>query len=153
MLKLKKILCPTDFSDNAKVAQRYACSLASQFSAELHFIHVVADPSTSIPPFGWGYIPKSYLTDMRGSSDTELGKITCADKNIAIVRKTIEGVPAPDIVRYAEKQGISLIVICTHGRSPVRDMILGSVAERVVRKSGCPVLTVHPDDQRFVEEG
>ena len=150
MLNLKKILCPTDFSDNAKTAQRYACALAGRFSAELHLVHVLADPSTAIPPFGWGYIPKSYLTDMRGHADKELAGLACADKDIVIVRKTIQGVPAKDIARYAEQNDISLIVICTHGYSPVKDMIVGSVTEKVVRRAACPVLTIHPDDKRLV---
>ena len=151
MLNLQKILCPTDFSDNSKTAQLYAYALAQKFSAELHFIHVVADPSTTLPPFGWGYIPESYLKDMRGHSDKELQKITFPDKNIRIVRKTIEGAPASDIVNYAANKKISLIVMCTHGYAPVKDLIIGSVAKKVVRRASCPVLAIHPDDKRFVK--
>lgn len=151
MINLEKILCPTDFSENSKTAQMYAYGLAKELNAELHLIHIVADPSTTIPPFGWGYIPDSFLTDMKGQSDTALGKVTFDDDNITIVRKTIEGMPASDIVNYADNHGINLIVMGTHGHSPVMDFFVGSVTEKVIRRANCPVLTMHPDDHQFIE--
>jgi len=155
MINIQKILWPTDFSDNAKTAQLYACELAKQFSAELHVVHVIVDPAYVISPMGVGYIPESYHTDMHQRSDDELAKLPPEQeaKGLKIVRATVSGSAAEGIVTYAGDNDISMIVLGTHGYTGITGLLLGSVAEKVVRTSGCPVLTVHSDDKQFIEEG
>lgn len=154
MIKLEKILWPTDFSDNSKTAQMYATSLAQQFSAELHVAHVIVDPAYFVSPMGVGYIPESYHKDMLSRSDEELENLPATDKaeGLTIVRKTLGGGAAECIVEYAEETGISMIVMGTHGYTGLTQLVLGSVAEKVVRTAHCPVLTVHSDDRQFIEE-
>ncbi|MFT7460684.1 MAG: universal stress protein A [Planctomycetota bacterium] len=152
MINIERILWPTDFSDNSKVAQLYACELAKQFGAELHIIHVIIDPAYFMTSMGVGYIPDHYEADIREHSDEELGKLPTgvAVDGLIIIRKTIYGAAAEDITSYANDHGISMIVMGTHGYSGMNRLLLGSVAEKVVRISSCPVLTIHADDNQFI---
>ncbi len=151
MINIKKILWPTDFSDNSKTSQMYACELAKQFSAELHIIHVIVDPAYIVSPMGVGYIPDSYQEDVRERSDKELaGQLTDVG-DLVIVRKTIDGAAAEGITDYAKDNDINMIVMGTHGYTGLSRMLLGSVTEKVVRSASCPVLTVHSDDNQFIE--
>jgi universal stress protein A len=151
MIKVKKILWPTDFSDNSKTSQLYANELAQQFSAELHIIHVIVDPAYVVSPMGVGYIPDSYQADVRERSDKELADLFTESEGLNIVRKTIDGMAADSITQYALDNDINMIVMGTHGYSGISRMLMGSVAEKVVRSASCPVLTVHAEDNKFVE--
>lgn len=153
MINVKKILWPTDFSDNARTAQLYAVEFARQFSAELHVVHVIVDPAYFISPMGVGYIPESYHEDMLKRSDEELAALPAAEQSegLQVVRKTLGGAAAESIVDYAEENTISMIVMGTHGYTGLTNLVIGSVAEKVVRTAHCPVLTVHSDDRQFIE--
>ncbi len=153
MIAIKKILFPTDLSDAAAEAQLYACALAEQFGAELHILSVMQDiamvsPDPNMP---W-VIPASSLEEIRTSLETSLKAIPdpewSAGKTVYRVLRT--GTPFLEIVRYAAEQDIDVIVVGTHGRSGLTHMLLGSTAERIVRKAPCPVLTVHPKGHQFV---
>lgn len=152
MIRIEKILHPTDFSKNSNHALKYACAFASHFGAELHIIHVIADLTTlTLPPVD-GYLPEGYYADARKHSDEELAKLP-GDESTGkslLVKKTLEGSPFSEIVQYAHDNKVNLIIMGTHGYSGLNHMIMGSVAERVVRKSPCPVLTVHPEDHEFI---
>jgi len=153
MIVMKKILFPTDLSDAAAEAQLYACSLAEQYGAELHILSVVQDVTLISPdPMNPWVMPASSLDEVIAGVSAELDKIP--DPNWAagkqIVRTVRTGVPFLEIIRYAKEQTIDLIVLGTHGRTGLAHVLLGSVAERVVRKAPCPVLTIHPKDHRFV---
>lgn len=153
MIRLKKILFPTDFSSNAQAAQDYACAFAEQFGAELHIVYVLQDVSLVMPEPGTMFaIPASNLEEVRASAEKALAGVPaanwCAGKRV--VRVTRSGAPFVEIIRYAAEYEIDLIVMGTHGRSGLPHVLLGSVAERVVRKAGCPVLTVPPSDHKFV---
>ena len=153
MIVMKKILFPTDLSDAAAEAQLYACSLAEQYGAELHILSVVQDVTLILPdPMNPWVMPASSLDEVIAGVSAELDKIP--DPNWAagkqIVRTVRTGVPFLEIIRYAKEQTIDLIVLGTHGRTGLAHVLLGSVAERVVRKAPCPVLTIHPKDHQFV---
>ena len=154
MVTIDSIMLPTDFSDTSKVAQRYAKGLARQYSAELHVVHVILDPAYVASPMGMGSIPDSYHSDMEARSDEELETLfpDNNESDIVVVRKTLGGSAAYSIVEYAKDNKISMIVMGTHGYSGLSRLLLGSVAEKVVRTSPCPVLTVHSDDNQFVED-
>lgn len=156
MISIKKVLFPTDLSDAAAEAQLYACALAEQFGAELHILSVLQDMTmvSPDPNMPW-VIPASSLEEIRQSLDQALLAIPdpkwSAGKTIYRVLRT--GTPFLEIVRYAQEQDIDVIVVGTHGRSGLTHMLLGSTAEKVVRKSPCPVLTVHPKGHQFVMPG
>jgi nucleotide-binding universal stress UspA family protein len=153
MIDLKKILFPTDLSDAAGEAQKYACALAEKFGAELHILSVIQDMAlvSPDPNMPW-LVPASNLQEVKDSVEAALLKIPDPQWSAG---KTIErviriGVPFLEIIRYAKDEDVDLIVVGTHGRSGLSHVLLGSVAEKVVRKSPCPVLTVHPEGHQFV---
>jgi len=153
MIKLKKILVPTDFSDFSKPAVEYACALAARFESELHLVHVIDDPVVHVhdPTM----ISMGALYDKQEErheiARTELQKLTDGWENgIEALCETRQGATFVEIVRYAKDNDIDLIVIGTHGRGGLMHVLIGSVAERVVRKAPCPVLTVRPEGHQFV---
>jgi nucleotide-binding universal stress UspA family protein len=152
MIQLQRILVPTDFSDCSRLAVRYAVALAEAFGSEVHLVHVLQDlvaltpePGMSFPP------PGDYLVELRTSAEQSLAQMPEGDAVDAcpVVRRVLQGPPFVEIIRYAREQDVDLLVVGTHGRSGLAHMLLGSVAEKVVRKAPCPVLTVRPEGHQF----
>ena len=153
MIRLQRILYPTDFSQHSRPACDYACALAEQFGAQLHVLSVVQDMQIVMPEPGSLFsVPAVNMDEARDSAEIALKKwidpAWVAKNNVAYATRV--GTPFVEIVRYAREHEIDLIVIGTHGRSGLVHVLLGSVAERVVRKAACPVLTVRPTDHNFV---
>ena len=149
MIVLKQILVPTDFSETSEVALRYAKAFADTFQAALHLLHVIED--TLI--YAWeipdpATIRESIEKNVRARLDRVLTKDEREQYRARLV--TVTGSPFVEIVRYAQEQDIDLIVMGTHGRGLIAHMLLGSVAEKVVRKAPCPVLTVRHPEHEFV---
>ncbi len=139
----RTILVPTDFSEHADHALAYAVDLAAHLDATLHLLHVLPSPSMAIPE-----ATLAYLTTVMESADRESQAALAAlaakyrDRvTLAPVRLEI-GDARDAIDRVAELVAADLIVMGTHGRRGVRRVLLGSVAESVVRTAPCPVLTV-----------
>ena len=150
MSNLKRILHPTDFSDNSSEALKYACSLATQFGAELHVIYVVKSAAMGTPlvpgmPADFYQQQTQYAADILASYPDKVMSYSGS-----LIRDVCEGVPFVEIIRYAKENEIDMIVMGTHGYSGLQHLIMGSVAENVVRKAHCPVLTVHPENFEFV---
>lgn len=143
MIAVKKILVPTDFSDCSAAAVTYGRAMASVFGATLHLLHVVQDPYTQ--PWAAEAFPAplgDLLEQWEQQAEARLKEqIPEAERDSAVIA-TVIGSPFYEIIRYADEQKVDLIVIGTHGRGPLGHMLLGSVAEKVVRKAPCPVLTV-----------
>jgi len=153
MIKLKRILAATDFSECSDHALRYACEFADTFGAELHLVHVTEPPSAAYSEFGVGYVGVENLNDdLKQSAEAKLKTLVSPEwqKKLAIVRKAAFGSSFVELVRYAKQHDIDLIVMGTHGRGAIAHMLMGSTAERVVRKAPCPVLTVRPEVHEFV---
>lgn len=153
MIRLKKILLATDFSDCSKRAQEYACALVDQFQAELHVLHVLQEVLFMLPePSPALSLPQNYLLDLKHQAEQELDKLLPAawTQGKRVIRASRVGNPFKEIAKYAKDDAIDLIVIGTHGRSAIMHALLGSVAEKVVRGAPCPVLTVHPGSHQFV---
>ncbi|MCK6482623.1 MAG: universal stress protein [Phycisphaerae bacterium] len=145
---LKKILCPTDYSDLSALAIAYARSFADTYRAELHLLHVVDEAYQYWMALGPNSLPI-------GPSDAELveaarqGMKTFVEKHLAdattpCLTEVRLGRPYLEIMKYADEIGADLIIMGTHGRSGLTHMLLGSVTDKVVRKSHCAVLTVRP---------
>lgn len=139
MIKLARILLPTDFSKFSGEATKYACALAEQFGAELHVLHVLEAQETAYPEL-MEPVEKA-LAQVLNPKWAEGRKV---------VKATAQGPAFLEIIKYAREHDIDLIVLGTHGRSGLVHVLVGSVAERVVRKSPCPVLTVRPEGHQFV---
>lgn len=152
MFPIKKILCPTDFSDPSYEAMRSATELASNFNARLLLAHIVPEiphPYWAIQfPDGWGrfepglseYEKELHALALKKLQEVIKQRLPKEVESVAIIGK---GDAANGIVRSAEAERVDLIVIATHGMTGWRQVAFGSVAERVVRLSGRPVLTVH----------
>ena len=153
MIKLEKILVPTDMSEFSEHALRYGCEFARRFDAELHLLNVVQDVVAMVPEPGMAFpAPGEYMRDLQLASQEALDKLPDPNwvNGVSIVRDVRIGTPFVEVVRYARAADIDLIVIGTHGRSGLAHVLLGSTAERVVRKAPCPVLSVRPEGHDFV---
>ncbi len=155
MIVLKKVLLATDFSECAKTAQEYAAAFADQFQAELHVLHVVVDTSLMAAEYGAPLsLTPDYLEQIKNQAKRSIEKIMVeAVKRGGLgISAVLEGNPPLEIVNYASEKGIELIIIGTHGRGGFMHLLLGSCAEKVVRKAPCPVLTVRPAGHQFVSD-
>jgi len=154
MIRLERILHPTDFSELSLHALGYARSFAEAYAAELHVVHVVDEACQYWMAVGPSGVPVGPpLDEWVTASKVEIQRFV--DANLAgvdlrIQAQVLVGRPFMEIIRYARAQQVDLIVLGTHGRSGLRNALLGSVAERVVRKSPCPVLTIRHPEHDFV---
>lgn len=142
MIHLRSILVPTDFSEPAHRAVDYAKAIAESFHATLHLLHVAADITFDDP-----MLTASSLAEIQDTAESALARIDeriTADERAKLNVQTavVQGSPHDAILTYAKEHAIELIVLGTHGRGAVEQLILGSVAERIVRHATCPVLTV-----------
>jgi nucleotide-binding universal stress UspA family protein len=151
MIRLQRILAPTDFSEFGEAALRYATEFAARFGAELHLLNVVQSPLYLVPDPTLLVGTAAELGEQWGeAARKQLDKLALPVELPVVVRVVREGLPVVEIVRYARENDVDLIVIGTHGRSGLAHVFLGSVAENVVRKAGCPVLTVRHPQHEFV---
>lgn len=138
-MNARKILYPTDFSSAGHTALEMATSLARDRGATLLIAHVEE------PPMVYGGVEFYYgIEGVREEIARRLKEVVPAGSNIAFEHRLIAGLPAPAIVELAEQENVELIVMSTHGRTGLTRVLMGSVAEEVVRKAKCPVLTVKP---------
>jgi len=150
-MEIKTILFPTDFSQGARAAMEYAVALARDYKARLILLYVIQDISIA----EW-YIPSSIsaadlVEDMQRSAEREIDKlgIEIAGAVATVEKLVVRGVPFVEIIRTAKERKADMIVIGTHGRTGIDHMLFGSTAEKVVRKSSCPVLTVRMSGKEF----
>jgi nucleotide-binding universal stress UspA family protein len=150
MLDIKNVLVATDFSEWSDAALVYARALAGTFGARLHILHAVEFVATADV---MGIAVPDLYKGVESSARQQLGGlISDTDREIFGATPVLVsgGTPAQAIVEYATKANIDLIVVGTHGRRGLSHMVLGSVAERVVRLAPCPVLTVRHPQREFV---
>jgi nucleotide-binding universal stress UspA family protein len=137
MLSIRAILHPTDFSDSSKQAFQLACSLARDHGARLIVVHVLPEPRV---PLGGIMTPPP--AEDYPEVKKQLEEIRAPGRRIRIDRRLAVGDPVAEICRLARNTKSRLIVMGTHGRKGLNRFLMGSVAEQVVRKADCPVLTV-----------
>jgi nucleotide-binding universal stress UspA family protein len=145
MIVLKRVLVATDFEPASDAALVYARALAQSFGASLHLLHVAENqflrPSPAEP------------AALRAGQQRALDELLTADDRQRLHARAVVDVsdsPAEAIVAYARAAAVNLIVMGTHGRRAVAQLLMGSVAERVVRTAPCPVLTVRHPEHEFV---
>lgn len=152
MIKIEKILFPTDFSEHSKNAFCYALSFAKEYGARLYMLHVIEDIQ---------YLANAYMFDvpiMPSFADMEQNRLKemqefidreVTDPEIKIEKVIKRGRPFIEIIQMAREENIDLIVTATHGRGGLEHVLFGSVAEKVVRKAPCPVLSIRSPGQEF----
>ena len=142
MIDVRKILVPTDFSENAGLALDYACEFAVRFEARIRILHVVKEP---VPYHGykraWDEETREQIEALPGSA---------WDQKIEVTRNVRWGPPFFEILCEAKDEEADLIVMGTHGQGMLKHVLIGSVAEKVVRQARCPVVTVRHPDHEFV---
>lgn len=153
MLAIKTILVPTDFSEASESALTYARAMAEAFGSSLHLVHVMED----LLAHAWAaevYVASmpSLRDEIEKEAHLRLGAMASKvpPLGLPVTTAVVAGNPFLEIIRYARANNVDLIVLGTHGRGPIAHMLLGSVAEKVVRKAPCPVLTVRPAQHEFV---
>jgi len=141
-----RILVPTDFSPPSDAALEYARMLAAKFGSTLRILHVVDDPSSSSDFVADGFSPSTdeIQEALTGSARKRLEHLMTSGDRLRFHTyvDAVIGTPAEAIIDYAGATGTSLIVMGTHGRTGMAHLLMGSVAEQVVRTAPCPVLTV-----------
>jgi nucleotide-binding universal stress UspA family protein len=152
MNDIRRILVPTDFSPCSEAALEYAIHLAQRLGAELHVLHVWEVPvGIGVDAIHVVALPEGGRTSLadfvRGEAEKELGKLMSQleTRGLSAFAKLVPGEAARQILEAAKDA--DLVVMGTHGRGAVAHFLLGSVAERVVRKSDTPVLTLRVPEQ------
>jgi len=140
MLRIKTILHPTDFSESAEHALQLACSLARDHGSKLVLLTVPAPPLPSVET----YIPEYELSQLMKESEQQLKSVADGIEDVSVETRVIAGEPGWAIVTAASDCQADLIVMGTHGRKGLSRLLMGSVAEHVLRHAPCPVLTVKP---------
>jgi nucleotide-binding universal stress UspA family protein len=152
MIVLKNLLVATDFSKPSEEALEYGRHLARTFGATLHVLHVVHDVTSGYISDA-GYVPIDIQKQIEAAAMKQLdGTITDDDRQTARAKTAVRTATsiAGAINAYAAQEAIDLIVIGTHGRGAAARLLLGSVADKVVRSAPCPVLTVHTGGREFL---
>jgi len=152
MIKISKVLVATDFGPASESALNYGREFARTYGAELHVLHVIENPMLWAGAEAIAVDFMAVQKDMEAGAHTALNNVVTAEdrKQLRAVTVLRSGPPALEIVGYAGDAGVDMIVMGTHGRGVVGHVFMGSVAERVVRDAGCPVLTVRHPQHEFV---
>ncbi len=143
----KRICCPIDFSDASRAAMEVAADLARRFDADLVLLHAYPIPGYTFPDGSVVASPRM-MQELADQAERHLETWRAdAEKLLGAARVTTEkaiGEPAAEIISFAAGSGADLLVLGTHGRTGLEHALMGSIAERVVRRARCPVLTVRP---------
>ena len=136
-MNAKKIIFPTDFSTSSDAALPHAASLARDMGATLLIVHVEELPAA----YGGGEMYYGIPEPDTAELESMLARVAPADGAVRCERRLITGDPATEIVRLARDEEAEMIVMGTHGRAGLSRLLMGSVAELVVRRAPCPVMT------------
>ena len=149
--RIKKILVPIDFSECGRKALQYALPFAKQHGAAITLVYVVPPPSYAVGEYG-GVDYMGLVPDLKSNAEKELSSLAANELRGEIQVETIvcDGSPAAEIVEAAKRVEADVIIISTHGRTGFKHVLLGSVAEHVVRSAPCPVLVVREREHEFL---
>ena len=150
MIKIERILFPTDFSTCSKHALKYALDFATERGAKLYVLHVIPKLNIPVGTGGLTYPVSKIYDDMERKAKKDIHHLIPRRflEKIKVEDIIMRGIPFVEIIKAAKKYDVDLITIATHGRSGISHALLGSTAEKVVRKAPCPVLCVkHPEHE------
>jgi len=151
MIQIKRLLTPTDFSDFSKQALHYAVEFARSFRAELHLVNVVEPYAYPADMFGQvGMVDVENALEKAAHEEIANWQKNNIPEGITSVAAVLHGRPFSEIIRYAQEHQIDLLIMGTHGHSGIDHFLLGSTAEKVIRKAPCPVLTVRAQEREIV---
>ena len=154
MIKISKVLVATDFSEASTSALVYGREFARTFGAALHVLHVVENPTAWVGAEAFSVDFVRLQAEIEASAQNTLDRLINEEdreqlKAVAAIRTG--SAPALEIATYAREEGIDLILMGTHGRGMMGHLLMGSVAEKVVRIAPCPVLTVRHPEHEFIQ--
>ncbi len=156
MIAIKTILLPTDGSECSGKAMAYALSFAKQYGARVVAVHVIDRRWEDQTRVTFAELGQDLTQKIRKGYEEEAGRIlndaaeVARKAGVPVETRTLTGIPFEEIVRAGEELAADLIIMGTHGRTGMSHLLLGSVAEKVVRKAPCPVLTVRQEEHDFV---
>lgn len=140
-MNIKRLLCPIDFSVYGQAANEYASVLAKSTGATIHYLH------SSLPEVSYGSYAYVDVEQEAAQNLKRLKEVKPTADGVPAVYTVEFGPPVDQIVKYAKENDIDLIVMGTHGRTGLRRVLMGSVAEGVVRNAECPVLAIKSDSK------
>lgn len=153
MIKIANVLVATDFGDAAASALAYGREFARAFGARLHVLHVVENPMMWVGPESAAVDLVQVEKDLEAAAQRQMDQLVTAEDRQQLRAATIVRTgrtPAVEIANHAKLAAIDVIILGTHGRSGVSHMLMGSVAEKLVRIAPCPVLTVRHPEHEFI---
>lgn len=152
MIDLKRILVATDFSSHSQVALKYAAAFCKGFNAEVILCHVLEKPDflSQLPPVAEGYFPPNLAEIQEKHARVQCEQVLAAAGLSQARVVLLHGNPASEITKAAADENVDLVIVGTHGRGALAHILLGSVAEKIVRAAPCPVLTVRSGEHEFV---
>ena len=152
MIALKNVLVATDFGEAAAAALAYGRELARTFNATLHVLTVADDVYVRLGGDAYVAVLPDLQKDVEDSARRQLDALVPDDAQTVVVKRAVitSSATAASVVQYARDLGIDLIIVGTHGRGTMAHLLMGSVAERIVRTAPCPVLTVRHPEHEFV---
>jgi len=156
MINLETILVPTDFSEFSKYALQYAIAFAQTFKARIIMIHITPEREmdvirqASVHMQGENF--EELVKQRKAEDRKQLDEFIPPELKKGITVETIHrvGIPFMEIIKAAREKAVDLIVIATHGKSGLSHILFGSVAEKVVRKAPCPVLSIRHPEHEFI---
>jgi len=142
-IDVQRILVPIDFSPHADAVVEWAAHLAEEHGSTLVLLHAYHLP-VEFQQLEGAYLPAEFWTNVKADAERTLAShaVVLRERGLAVEECVREGYPATVIEEEASRQGVDLIVIGSRGLSGLKHLLLGSIAERVVQKAHCPVLTV-----------
>lgn len=151
MAKFQRILLATDFSEPSSCATELAILMAKTFGGSLDVLHVL-ESETALMTDGVAYLPSNFFEEIEKHAAERLEAVIPREDRdkLAVTLVMRKGAPFLEIIRYARERNMDLIVLGTHGRGALAHVLMGNVAERVVRKAPCPVLTIRHPRHEFV---
>ena len=146
-IDVRRILVPVDFSDAVEPILEWAIHLAEEHGSELVLLHVYHLP-VEFQQIEGAYLPADFWANVKQEAEQQLSALAerARGRGVQVEQHVREGYPATVIVDEATELGADLVVIGTHGHTGLKHLLLGSIAERVVQRAPCPVLTVRATD-------
>jgi universal stress protein A len=148
-MNFKRILFPTDFSDDNRGALKLASTLAAELRARLYIVHVHDIRNSSRAMGEAGYMMASALHEERREAWERLAKIVPTGPTVIYEHELLTGTPVVELLQFAQSMQIDLIVMSSHGRTGLRRLLVGSIAEGIMRRANCPVMVVKQSAKRL----